>query len=132
MHAVLARRLPCPAGYDEEARYFEAGVRRAKREELVARARGLVRSAFDAQLLHLRARLREHAARETAACGGRDGGFAAAASRCGLRRTQRVVMRRQQRFWHKGACGPGQPCATCFRAAVMVLHQMSACGACQL
>ena len=38
------------AGYDEEARYFEAGVRRAKREELVARARGLVRGAYDAQL----------------------------------------------------------------------------------
>lgn len=70
------------AGYDEEARYFEAGVRRAKREELVARARDLVRGAFDAQLRHLRAALHDRAALEIAACAGREGGFAAAASLC--------------------------------------------------
>ena len=58
-------------------------MRRAKREELVARARALVRGAFDAQLAHLRVRLRKHAAQEIAACAGREGGFAAAASRCG-------------------------------------------------
>ena len=67
-------------------------MRRAKREELVARARGLVRGAYDAQLLHLRARVREHAAREIAACAGREGGFAAAASRCGVGRARRVVV----------------------------------------
>ncbi|KAK9834006.1 hypothetical protein WJX81_002422 [Elliptochloris bilobata] len=71
----------CITGYDEEARYFEAGVRRAKRDELVARARGMVRGAFDAQRAHLRARLREHAAQEISACATREGGFAAAASR---------------------------------------------------
>lgn len=57
-------------------------MRRAKREELVARARGLVRGTFDAQLRHLRAALRNRAAQEIAACTGREGGFAAAASLC--------------------------------------------------
>jgi len=42
------------AGYDEEARYFEDTVRRAKQEELVARAQQMVAPAFAQQLGHLR------------------------------------------------------------------------------
>ncbi len=41
-------------GYDEEARYFEAGVSEAKREELVEALEGLVRPAFEGQLALLR------------------------------------------------------------------------------
>ncbi|KAK9824432.1 hypothetical protein WJX72_010204 [[Myrmecia] bisecta] len=47
----------CIAGYDEEARYFEAGVRQAKREELVARVLALFKVAHDAQLRHLQAKV---------------------------------------------------------------------------
>ncbi|KAL4442065.1 hypothetical protein ABPG77_011326 [Micractinium sp. CCAP 211/92] len=44
----------CLEGYDEEARYFEAGVSEAKREELVEALEGLVRPAFEGQLALLR------------------------------------------------------------------------------
>lgn len=44
------------AGYDEEARYFEDTVRRAKQQELLQRSHKLVHGAFDEQLAHLQRR----------------------------------------------------------------------------
>lgn len=43
------------AGYDEEARYFEGGVRLAKRADLVEAINKLVGEAYDNQLELLRA-----------------------------------------------------------------------------
>lgn len=42
------------AGYEQEARYFEEGVRHVKQSELVERAQVLLHGAFLQQLLHLR------------------------------------------------------------------------------
>ncbi|KAL4858391.1 Protein ROOT HAIR DEFECTIVE 3 [Chlorella vulgaris] len=44
----------CLEGYDEEARYFEAGVSEARRADLVEALEALVRPAFEAQLALLR------------------------------------------------------------------------------
>ena len=41
------------AGYDEEARYFEAGVRSGKRAELVDSLHAAVRPLYEAQLTAL-------------------------------------------------------------------------------
>ncbi len=38
------------AGYDEEAQYFEAGVRKGKRQELSSRACAQLKTSFDRQL----------------------------------------------------------------------------------
>lgn len=47
---------PCHvyAGYEQEARYFEEGVRHVKQDELVERAQALLHGAFSQQLVHLR------------------------------------------------------------------------------
>ena len=69
-------------GYDEEARYFEDGVRRAKAGELSQRAQALIRGAHDGQMGHLRAAV---LARLAASLDGRQAGaetFAACAARC--------------------------------------------------
>ena len=42
------------AGYEQEARYFEEGVRHAKQCELAERAQRLLHSVFSQQLGHLR------------------------------------------------------------------------------
>lgn len=47
-------KLQCKAGYDEEARYFEEGVRLAKGQELRAQALAMLKPAFLAQLGFLR------------------------------------------------------------------------------
>ena len=46
-----------PAGYDEEARYFEARVRGEKREDLVHSLHAAVQPLHDSQLEALRAAL---------------------------------------------------------------------------
>ena len=38
------------AGYDEEAQYFEAGVRQGKRQELLSRASAALKPGFDSQI----------------------------------------------------------------------------------
>lgn len=38
------------AGYDEEAQYFEAGVRKGKRQELLSRASSALKTSFDSQI----------------------------------------------------------------------------------
>ena len=50
---MLTWMLTC-AGYDEEARYFDEGVRMAKRHQLKAQALDLLQPAFLAQLGFLR------------------------------------------------------------------------------
>lgn len=45
------------AGYDQEARYFEAGVRKAKRQELQTKLEEMVKELFEQQLLQLRSKL---------------------------------------------------------------------------
>lgn len=45
---------PTAAGYDEEARYFEARVSQAKADELQEALDGLVKPAFELQLAILR------------------------------------------------------------------------------
>ena len=47
---------PChlPAGYDEEARYFEHSVSEAKRDELLERLHAAAKPAFEAQLAIVR------------------------------------------------------------------------------
>ncbi len=69
------------AGYDEEARYFEETVRRAKEEELIVRSQRLVAAAFADQLGLLR---QAALARTVAALAQPDAQheFAACASRC--------------------------------------------------
>ncbi len=42
------------AGYDEEARYFDSGVKQEKQAELVQKLHEAVHPAFSAQLGHLR------------------------------------------------------------------------------
>lgn len=44
-----------PAGYDEEARYFEAGVRKAKKQDLVVALHNTAKPSFQQQLAHLHA-----------------------------------------------------------------------------
>ena len=75
-HTILAG-----AGYDEEARYFEDTVRRAKEEELIVRSQRLVSAAFADQLGLLR---QAALARTVAALAQPDAqhDFAACASRC--------------------------------------------------
>lgn len=46
---------PTPAGYEEEARYFDPGVSATRREALSTELRAAVRPAFDGQCLLLRA-----------------------------------------------------------------------------
>ena len=48
------------AGYEQEARYFEEGVRHAKEAELVERAQAILQGAFSQQLAHLRRRTLQH------------------------------------------------------------------------
>ena len=45
------------AGYEQEARYFEAGVRQSKQQELQAKLASMVREVFQQQLDHLHAKL---------------------------------------------------------------------------
>ena len=49
-------------GYDEEARYFEEGVRAAKRQELRLQALDLLKPSFSAQLGFLRETALQHVA----------------------------------------------------------------------
>ena len=44
------------AGYDEEAQYFEAGVRKGKRQELLSRASSALKTSFDGQIQLLQQR----------------------------------------------------------------------------
>jgi hypothetical protein len=44
------------AGYEEEARYFESGVRSSKRQELASRAADELKTAFKKQLVLLQQR----------------------------------------------------------------------------
>ena len=71
------------SGYDEEARYFEEGVRHAKAKELTERAQGLIRSAYDDQLGHLRAAVLARLAATMEARDAHDETFAACAARWG-------------------------------------------------
>ena len=48
------------AGYEQEARYFEDGVRHAKQAELVERAQALLHGAFSQQLVHLQRSTVQH------------------------------------------------------------------------
>lgn len=48
------------AGYEQEARYFEDGVRHAKQAELVERAQALLHGAFSQQLVHLKRSTVQH------------------------------------------------------------------------
>ena len=72
------------AGYDEEARYFEAGVRGDKRAGLLSALQEAVWPLYETQLTALRARTLtefKKALRAALAEGGE--GFSAAAARCG-------------------------------------------------
>ena len=48
--------LILPTGYDEEAQYFEAGVRKGKRQELLSRASAAFKTGFDSQVQLLQQR----------------------------------------------------------------------------
>ena len=72
--------VPMLPGYDEEARYFEDGVRRSKEAELVARAQGLIATAHAAQVAHLHALVLQQLAGSLAQRPP-DEGFAACAAR---------------------------------------------------
>ena len=48
------------AGYEQEARYFEEGVRHAKQAELAEQVQQLLHSAFAQQLTHLRSSTLRH------------------------------------------------------------------------
>ena len=69
------------AGYDEEARYFEDGVRRSREAELAARAQALIATAHAAQVAHLRAQVLQRLAAALAQRAPGEG-FAACAARC--------------------------------------------------
>lgn len=47
----------CLSGYEQEARYFEAGVRQSKQQELQAKLASMVREVFQQQLDHLHTKL---------------------------------------------------------------------------
>lgn len=45
------------AGYEQEARYFEVGVRQSKQQELQGKLASMVRELFQQQLTHLHHKL---------------------------------------------------------------------------
>lgn len=45
------------AGYEQEARYFEVGVRQSKQQELQGKLASMVRELFQQQLRHLHQKL---------------------------------------------------------------------------
>ena len=53
-HLQLSSSTP-PAGYDEEARYFDAGVSSAQRQDLEGRVMGVLHPAFAQQAQHVKA-----------------------------------------------------------------------------
>ena len=69
------------AGYEQEARYFEEGVRHAKQAELAEQAQQLLHGAFARQLTHLSSSTLCHLNADMV---GRDPSetFAASAARC--------------------------------------------------
>ena len=84
VHFVHALILSVGAGYDEEARYFEEGVRGDKRTGLLAALHEAVWPVYETQLTALRARsLTEFKKALKAALADGGEGFTSAASRCG-------------------------------------------------
>lgn len=65
-------------GYDEEARYFDAGVSGSKRDDLEQQLQGLASPLWDQQVAHLKAQGLEDFQEALKAA---DGPFAAAAAR---------------------------------------------------
>lgn len=56
------------AGYDQEARYFEAGVRQAKRQELQSKLEVMVKQLFEQQLMQLKSKLLQAFKNDVSGC----------------------------------------------------------------
>ena len=57
MKYPLRSRNSADAGYEQEARYFEAGVRQSKQQELHSKLAYMVREVFQQQLGHVHKKL---------------------------------------------------------------------------